>query len=147
MPVKLPVRQHALVKRFCGANERDHPLRSSLNKPSLYEQPTHHVSNRPSGMTMEDTFFSTTRLRTTNINTLPNHFAAGCKVLKSSNHHYWLFPRLPAEQLVDSDLCIVEVPFALLTLALVFIGTSIASRILPLAWMRSALVELKPLLS
>jgi DNA-binding transcriptional LysR family regulator len=144
MPVKLPVRQHKLGSSgFAVLMRVDHPLRSSLNKSSYMNSQHISVSNRPFGMTMEDTFFQQQGLERQTSIRCQNYFAAG-KVLKSSNQLLTV-SRLMAEQLVDSDLCIVEVPFALPTF-----GTSIywhehSEQDTALAWMRSVLVELKPL--
>jgi DNA-binding transcriptional LysR family regulator len=144
MSVRPPVRQHTLwSSNFSVLMRAGHPLRKQLDKSSYMECQHINVSNRPLGMTMEDTFFQQQGLERQTSIRCQNYFAAG-KVLKSSDQLLTV-TKLMAEQLVDADLRIVELPFSLPSF-----GTSVywhehteqdAAR----AWLRSILIELKPL--
>lgn len=144
MSVKPPVRQHKLWSSdFRVLMRKDHPLRQTLNKTGYMNTQHISVSNRPFGMTMEDTFFQQQGIERQTSIRCQNYFAA-CKVLKSSNQLLTI-TRLMAEQLVDDDLCVVEVPFTLPNF-----GTSIywhehTEQDAALAWLRSILIEMKPL--
>ena len=141
MPIKPPIVQHKLWSSdFCVLMRNGHPLRKSLTKDSYMSSQHISVSNRPFGMTMEDTFFQQHGLERLTSIRCQNYFAAG-KVLKSSDQLLTV-TKLMAEQLVDSDLCIVDVPFALPSF-----GTSVfwhehTQQDAAIEWLRSILLEM-----
>lgn len=118
----------------------NHPLRHRLNKSNYMTSQHINVSNRPQGMTMEDTFLQRQGFERQPTIRCQNYFAAG-KVLKSSNQLLTI-TELMAEQLVDSGLCVVALPFSLPSF-----GTSVywhahTEQDAAQAWLRSILVEL-----
>jgi len=144
MSVKLPVRQQRLWSSgFAVLMRVEHPLRYSLNKRNYMNSQHISVSNRPSGMTMEDTFFQQQGLERQTSIRCQNYFAAG-KVLKSSNQ-LMTVSALMAEQLVDHDLCIVEVPFALPSFDTSIYWHEHSEHDTALTWLRSLLVDMKPI--
>ncbi len=144
MSVKSPVRQHKLWSSdFSVLMRKQHPLRTKLTKSSYMGSQHISVSNRPFGMTIEDTFFQQQSLERLTSIRCQNYFAAA-KVLKSSNQLLTV-TKLMAEQLVDPDLCMVDVPFALPSF-----GTSVywhehTEQDAALAWLRSLLIEINPM--
>ncbi|MFT4634423.1 MAG: DNA-binding transcriptional LysR family regulator [Arenicella sp.] len=146
MPVKSPVRQHRLWSSgFSVLMRINHPLRNSLNKLNYMTSQHISVSNRPLGMTIEDTFFLQQGLERQTSIRCQNYFAAG-KVLKSSNQLLTV-TKLMAEQIVDNELCIVDAPFALPSFGISIYWHEHSEQDPALVWLRSLLVEMKPLLS
>lgn len=142
MPVKPPVRQHKLWSSNFGVLMRaGHPLNKSLTKTSYMNSQHISVSNRPLGMTMEDTFFKQQGLERQTSVRCQNYFAAG-KVLKSSNQLLTV-TKLMAEQLVDQDLCIVDVPFSMPNFSTSVYWHEHTEQDAALAWLRSILLEIK----
>lgn len=143
MSVRKPVRQHKIWSSgFCVVMRRDHPLRNSLNKKNYLDSQHIIVSNRPLGMTMEDTFFQQQGLQRKTSIRCQNYYAA-TKVLSSSNQLLTITSSM-AEQLINDQHCTVDVPFDLPKF-----GTSVywhenTEQDSALAWLRSILIEMKP---
>jgi len=144
MSIKPPVRQYKLwSSSFAVLMRKDHPLRKSLDKASYMSCQHISVSNRPQGMTMEDTFFQQLGLERDTSIRCQNYFAAG-KVLKSSNQLLTV-TKLMADQLLDDDLCIADVPYALPSFSTSIYWHEHTEQDAALAWLRSRLIEMKPL--
>ncbi len=143
MPIKQPVRQHALwSSEFCVLMRKDHPLRTRLDKHNYMNSQHISVSNRPLGMTMEDTFFQQQGLERQTSIRCQNYFAAG-KMLKSSNQLLTI-TRLMAEQLLDDDLCIADTPFNIPSFSTSIYWHEHTANDAALSWLRSVLMEMKP---
>lgn len=141
MSTKPPVRQHTLWSSDFGVLMRkDHPLRGSLTKANYMNSQHISVSNRPFGMTMEDTFFQQQGLERQTSVRCQNYFAAG-KVLKSSNQLLTV-TKLMAQQLVDDDLHVAEVPFSLPGFGTSLYWHEHTEQDSAVAWLRSILVEM-----
>jgi len=112
MPVKPPVMSKKLwTSSFCVIMRHGHPLIGNLNKKNYLEASHINVSNRPKGMTMEDTFFQDQGLsRHSNIR-CQNYFAAA-KILKNSDQLLTVATSM-SEQLVDKDLTIEPSPYTI----------------------------------
>ena len=142
MSVKRPVRQHKLWSSgFAVLMRIDHPLYNTLDKASYMSSQHISVSNRPQGMTIEDTFFQHQGLERQTSIRCQNYFAAG-KLLKSSNQLLTV-TKLMAEQLIDADLCMVEVPFALPSFGISIYWHQHTEDDPALSWLRSVLLEMK----
>lgn len=143
MSIKKPVMQHRIWSSgFSVVMRHDHPLRYSLNKKNYLDSQHIIVSNRPSGMTMEDTFFQQQGLQRKTSIRCQNYFAA-IKVLATSNQLLTVTKSM-AEQLISDQHCLVTSPFELPKF-----GTSVywhenTEQDSALAWLRSILIEMKP---
>jgi len=110
MPVKPPVLSQALWSSdFCVLMRHDHPLAGKLNKEDYLKASHINVSNRPTGMTMEDTFFQNQGLIRHSTIRCQNYFAAA-EILKTSDQLLTI-TRTMSEQLLDSDLTVERSPF------------------------------------
>lgn len=138
--VERPVRQQKLGRGgFKVLMRKDHPLRSCLDKAAYSRSQHISVSNRPQGMTMEDTFFQQQGLeRKTNVR-CQNYFAAA-KILKSSQQVLTVTIGM-AEQLLDDDLCIVDLPFSIPGFGTSLYWHEHNEQDAALAWLRSLLLE------
>lgn len=143
MSIKKPVKQHKIwTSGFCVVMRKNHPLRESLTQQSYLESQHIIVSNRPLGMTMEDTFFQQQGLQRKTSIRCQNYFAA-TKILTSSDQLLTITKSM-AEQLLNNKLCLVEAPFTLPKF-----GTSVywhenTEHDSALSWLRSILIEMKP---
>jgi DNA-binding transcriptional LysR family regulator len=142
-PVKKPVNQHNIWNSgFCVVMRKSHPLQHTLNQQNYLESQHIIVSNRPLGMTMEDTFFQQQGLQRKTSIRCQNYFAA-TKILSSSNQLLTITKSM-AEQLLNEQLCLIEVPFDLPKF-----GTSVywhanTEQDSALTWLRSLLIEMEP---
>ncbi len=110
IPVKPSVRKKKLWSSdFCVLMRRGHPLTGKLNKKNYLAASHINVSNRPMGMTLEDTFFQNQGL-TRNSNIRCQNYFAATKILKISDQLLTV-ARSMSEQFVDEDLIVEPVPF------------------------------------
>ena len=141
--VKKPVNQHKIWNSgFCVVMRNSHPLQHTLNQQNYLESQHIIVSNRPLGMTMEDTFFQQQGLQRKTSIRCQNYFAA-TKILSSSNQLLTITKSM-AKQLLNEELCLVKVPFNLPRF-----GTSVywhenTEQDSALAWLRSILMDMEP---
>jgi len=140
IPVERPVRQHKLGSAgFKVLMRKSHPLRSSLNKEAYLQSQHISVSNRPQGMTMEDTFFKQQGIERKSNVRCQNYFAAA-KILKSSQQILTVTTGM-AEQLIDDDLCMVDLPFSIPSFGTSLYWHEHSEQDTALAWLRSLLLE------
>lgn len=112
MPIKKPVIQHKLLSsNFCVLMRSDHPLRDRLTQVSYLDAQHISVSNRPLGMTVEDTFFQRKGIqRNTSIH-CQNYFAAA-QILLTSDQLLTVNQSI-SQQLLSNKLASVDLPFKL----------------------------------
>jgi len=94
---------------FIVLMRHEHPLAGTLNKKSYLESSHLNVSNRTSGLTIEDTMFQEAGLKRKTTIRCQNHFAAK-EILKNSDQ-LLTTPQLLGEQLLDNELRIEPLPF------------------------------------
>jgi DNA-binding transcriptional LysR family regulator len=143
MSIKKPVKQHKIwTSGFCVVMRKNHPLRENLTQQNYLDSQHIIVSNRPLGMTMEDTFFQQQGLQRKTSIRCQNYFAA-TKILTSSDQLLTITKSM-AEQLLSSKLCLIEAPFTMPKF-----GTSVywhenTEHDSALSWLRSILIEMQP---
>ena len=116
LPVKNKLVQKKLIENeFVVMMRRQNPLASGLNKQNYLAAQHLNVSNRPSGMTVEDSLIQKQNLvRQTTIR-CQSYFAAR-EILRNSDQLLTL-PRLLAEQFTEPDLILQAMPFSIRGLA------------------------------
>lgn len=143
MSIKKPVKQHKIISSgFCVVMRKGHPLQDKLEQKNYLESQHIIVSNRPLGMSMEDTFFQQQGMQRKTSIRCQNYFAA-TKILSSSNQLLTITKSM-AKQLLNDELCVSEAPFALPKF-----GTSVywhenTEQDSALTWLRSLLIEMLP---
>ncbi len=138
--VKKPVQNHKLQScDFCVVMRKDHPLRDKLDKDSYLASQHISVSNRPIGMTMEDTFFQQAGLeRESNIR-CQNYYAA-TKVLSSSDQ-LLTTTKIMADNLVNEDLFVADMPFEIKPYSMHLYWHEHSEEDAALSWLRETLIE------
>jgi len=108
--VKKPIKQAELwSSKFAVLMRKKHPLKEILSQEQYLASQHISVSNRPHGMTIEDTFFQQLGVnRQTNIRC--QNYLAATQILKSSDQLLTV-TKIMADHLLDKDLITVESPF------------------------------------
>ncbi len=112
VPIKPPVKRlDVFAAGFRVLMRKDHPYAKDLSK-SKYLAATHiTVSNRPSGMTAEDTLFQEQGVERKSKMRCQNYFAR-CEVVRNSDQILTV-PKLLAMRLIDDGLVMLDAPFDL----------------------------------
>ena len=112
LPIRSPVKHVPLLEcDFSVIMRKGHPLENSLNLKN-YLSATHlTVSNRATGMTVEDILFQE-RGHVRNTNTRCQNYFAARELVKHSNHLLTL-PKLMGMHLLDSELSLTATPINL----------------------------------
>ncbi len=139
--VKKPVKQEQLwSSNFCVLMRRKHPFMNGVDKKNYLNSQHISVSNRPFGMTMEDTFFQQNGLnRQTNIRC--QNYLAATKILKSSDQLLTV-TKMMAEHLLDKDLIAVDSPFDIPGFGTSMYWHEHGEQDSALSWLRSLLMEM-----
>jgi DNA-binding transcriptional LysR family regulator len=140
MPAPASIRQVQLAKsEFVVLMRPDHPLRHNLTPQSYFAASHLNVSNRPSGMTAEDTLFlARGMVRKVSIR-CQNYFAA-MSVAKNSNQLLTI-PRSLASQLIDHQIAVLPVPVNIPHLVTKLYWHEQTEEDEALAWLRSLFIE------
>lgn len=140
IPVKKPVLHKKLwSSSFCVMMRKGHPLAKALNKKSYLQAKHISVSNRPMGMTMEDTFFQEQGLERHSSIRCQNYFAA-TRMLKTSDQLLTI-TQVMSEQLNDKDLCVLDVPFPVPSFGTHLYWHANTEQDAALAWLRNTIVD------
>lgn len=141
MSVKKPVKQYKITASgFCVVMRKGHALEGKLNQTNYLAGQHIIVSNRPFGMTMEDTFFQQQGLQRNTSIRCQNYFAA-TKILTSSNQLLTITKSM-AQQLLNDDLCCVEAPFNIPNFVTALYWHENTEQDPALTWLRSILIEM-----
>ena len=144
LDVAIPVRRPVLSRKlwssnFCVMMRQDHPLAGKLDRKNYLAASHISVSNRPVGMTMEDTFFQKHGwVRRSNIR-CQNYFAAA-RMLKSSDQLLTI-TRTMADQLIDDSLGVYDVPFATPSFGTHMYWHAHTEEDAALSWLRKIIVD------
>lgn len=139
--VKKPVIQKQLwSSQFCVMMRQSHALKDALDQKSYLASQHISVSNRPFGMTMEDTFFQQNGLNR-QITIRCQNYLAATKVLKSSDQLLTV-TKLMAEHLLDPDLVAINSPFDIPSFGTSMYWHEHSAQDSALSWLRSLLMEI-----
>jgi DNA-binding transcriptional LysR family regulator len=143
LDVALPIRGPVLSQKlrhsdFCVMLRRDHPLANKLNKRNYLDASHVSVSNRPVGMTMEDTFFQKKGLQRRSMIRCQNYLAA-TYILKSSDYLLTITKTM-AEQLEDDEIQVLDMPFAIPSFATYLYWHSHTEEDAALSWLRKTII-------
>jgi len=94
---------------FCVLLRHGHPLVGKLSKKNYLQASHISVSNRPTGMTIEDTFFQTQGLTRHSTIRCQNYFAA-TEIVKTSDQLLTV-ARTMSEQFIDDNIVVEPIPF------------------------------------
>ncbi|RBP49117.1 LysR family transcriptional regulator [Arenicella xantha] len=145
IPAKPPVHHRTLWSSpFCVMMRVDHPLAGKLNKRN-YLAATHiSVSNRPLGMTMEDTYFQQRGL-VRHMTIRCQNYVAAATILKTSDQLLTVSLAM-SEQLLNDQLCVVDSPYAIPELSTNLYWHANTEQDAALSWLRTLIIdEIKPL--
>ncbi|NND01132.1 MAG: LysR family transcriptional regulator [Gammaproteobacteria bacterium] len=140
-PVKRPVRHMVLFENeFVVMMRKGHPLAAGLNRENYLVADHLIVSNRPSGMTVEDILIQDKNLvRQTTIR-CQNYFAA--KELLKNSDQLLTIPMLVARQFRETDLLVQDMPLKLPGFATHMYWHENSQDDAALSWLRKVIADL-----
>jgi len=138
MPIRPPVRHAELIEdELVVLMRKDHPYGSNFSS-QYYLQAEHiAVSNRPSGISAEDTAFQQRGLNRNVKIRCQNYFAAR-EILKKTDLLLTL-PNTLANQLLDTDLLCVDIPYRIPSFSIHLYWHENTEQDAALQWLRSIL--------
>ena len=141
--VKPPICHHTLwTSEFCVVMRVDHPLRYQLTRAAYLEASHISVSNRPTGMTGEDSYFQQKGLHRRSTIRCQNYFAAAT-ILKTSDQ-LLTTTRAMAQHLLDAELVLQDVPYPIPKLVTQLYWHETTEQDAALSWLRGLIVETTP---
>ena len=140
IPVKSPVKRFEIFEAgFKVLMRQDHPFANNLSQKN-YLRATHiTVSNRPSGMTAEDTLFQEQGVERKSHIRCQNYFAAR-ELLRHSNQLLTV-PKLLAMHLVDDGILEMDAPFDLAPFPTSLYWHEHTENDAALRWLRDLIIE------
>jgi DNA-binding transcriptional LysR family regulator len=143
LPSQPQVRSQKLTdNRFVVLIRRQHPLVNCLNKKN-YLKATHiNVSNRPSGMTVEDSFFLSQGLTRKSTIRCQNYFAAK-EIVKNSDQLLTL-SKSQADQFIDDEVVQLDLPFETTGVSTQLYWHASNAHDPALKWLRDTVIDLFP---
>jgi len=140
IPAVTPIKHQPILEtEFVVLYRRGHPLHKKLNLKNYLDATHLNVSNRPSGMTAEDTLFQERGLARNVTIRCQNYFAAK-EIVKNSDQLLTL-PRLLAKQLLDQDIVQCALPVALPRFSIHIYWHEHAEQDAALAWLRELILS------
>lgn len=145
LDIALPINKPVLRKRLINNNfvvlmRKHHPLKHCLNRRT-YLAATHlNVSNRPSGMTVEDVLFREQGL-VRHATLRCQSYVAAIEVLKNSDQLLTL-PELLAQQFIGPEIVLIPLPISIPSFSMHLYWHQNTDRDTALLWLRSVLTEL-----
>lgn len=137
------VQSHKLIENeFVVLLRRGHPLANKLNKANYLQASHINVSNRPSGMTVEDNIFIRQGLERRSSIRCQNYYAAK-EIVKNSDQLLTL-SKPQAEQLSDKALLQLKLPFETPRIATQLYWHESNAKDPALHWLRSVIIGLFP---
>lgn len=141
LPTKAPIHEQKLfANSFVVMVNKNHPLAKKLDRKSYLEATHINVSSRPNGMSVVDSMFDAKGLQRSSKVRCQNYYAA-TQAVKYSDKLLTL-PKVLAEQFLDDDMLLVELPFSIPSFAMHAYWHQNTDQDPAHVWFREVIIEL-----